>query len=40
MNDHFIKSIHLNNERRYETNLIFKENHPLLMITSTYVKTG
>ena len=30
MLDHFIKSIHLNNERRYETNLPFKENHPLL----------
>ena len=24
--DHFIKSIHLNNERRYETNLPYKEN--------------
>ena len=27
--DHFIKSIHLNNGRRYETNLLFKENHPV-----------
>ena len=30
MLDHFIKFIHLNNESRYETNLPFKENHPLL----------
>ena len=30
MHDHFIKSIHLNNEGRYETNLPFKENHPVL----------
>ena len=29
IHDHFIKSIHLNNERRYETNLLFKENHPV-----------
>ena len=30
MHDHFIKSIHLNNERRYETNFPFKENHRVL----------
>ena len=30
MHGHFIKSIHLNNERRCETNLLFKENHPVL----------
>ena len=30
MHDHFIKSIHLNNERKYKTNLSFKENHPVL----------
>ena len=30
MHDHFIKSIHLNNERRCETNLPFKENLPVL----------
>ena len=30
MYDHFIKSIHLNNETRYETNLSFKKNHPVL----------
>ena len=28
--DHFIKSIHLNNDRRYEINLPFKENYPVL----------
>ena len=30
MHEHFIKSIHLNKERRYETKLLFKENHPVL----------
>ena len=30
MHEHFIKSIHLNKERRYETKLPFKENHPVL----------
>ena len=30
MYDHFIKSIHLINERRYETSLPIKENHPVL----------
>ena len=28
--DHFIKSIHLNNEKRYNTSLPLKENHPVL----------
>ena len=30
MHEHFIKSIHLNKERRYETKLPFKENHIVL----------
>ena len=30
MHEHFIKSIHLNKERRYGTKLPFKENHPVL----------
>ena len=30
MHEHFIKSIHLNKERRYKTKLPFKENHPVL----------
>ena len=30
MHDHFIKPSHLNNERRYETKIPFKENHPVL----------
>ena len=30
MHEHFIKSIHLNKERRYRTKLPFKENHPIL----------
>ena len=30
MHDHFIKSFHLNNERRYRTNLPFQENHLIL----------
>ena len=39
MHDHFIKSIHLNNERKYKTNLSFKENHPVLY-NHFDVKTG
>ena len=30
IHEHFIKSIHLNKERRYENKLPFKENHPIL----------
>ena len=30
MHDHFIKSIHLSNKRRYKPNILFTENHPVL----------
>ena len=40
MHEHFIKSIHLNKERRHETKLPFKENHPPLYDHFDYVQNG